>query len=421
MANVGLIAVKASTYDEMGAGMGNGTSDERSDGMSDHMRKGTLPPKRTASWRSLVTIALAIPILVVLSLFFYFRPTEKTATPQVAVVATGEYPPFSGEKLPEQGIASAIVGLAMKEVGYDTQIRFMPWPLVERSTQESGTNKGVRAAFPYAKTPEREKDFYFSDPIVDVETSVFYNPAKTPKITPETSIQDLGNYRRLPIAGYRYLPVVEKLPKLEQAAEDNIAAFKQLLNDPQVQLVVEATAVGNQVLANSFPRQRDQIQSLPAYTSELYLMATKRNPYNRELIIQFNKALATISPDQRQEITDKVLTQLDEQNRVFLRAFDSSGYLQGYFAVGERLDSNSNSPDKSVRLPQGTQAIVEAWPATYLNAVAASDSINRASDSASDSSSDNAKESVDWVKVRILNGPLREEILYIDARAIELP
>ena len=109
----------------------------------------------------------------------YFQPVERTSNSQLAIVATGEYPPFSGEQLQDEGIASAIVSLGMREIGYDCEIRFMPWPLVDTSAKESSTNQGVRAAFPYVKTAEREKAFYFSEPILEVETSVFYNKSKT--------------------------------------------------------------------------------------------------------------------------------------------------------------------------------------------------------------------------------------------------
>lgn len=366
------------------------------------MRSHKLNPTGKADWRAVFTIVLAVPILLVLFLFLYFRPAEQTATSPTVVLATGEYPPFSGETLQDNGIASAIVTSVMREIGYESEIRFLPWPLADKNTKESETNQGVRAAFPYAKTPQREKDFYFSEPILAVETSVFYNPAHTPKITPQTGLDQLSSYKLLPIEGYRYLPAVEKLPQLKTPAEDNIAAFKQLINDPQVQLVAEATAVGNQVLAEHFPRQRYQIQSLPAVKNPLYLIASKRNPSNRELILKFNEALATVTDDQRQAIESAVLTQLDEQNRVLLNAFEASGYINGYFiADGQPGDK------PPVRLPKGTRAIVEKWPDAYLNAVG--------------SAGANDATATAWSTVRILNGPLRQEILYVDSRVIELP
>lgn len=58
-----------------------------------------------------------------------------------------------------------------------------------------------------------------------------------------------------------------------------------------------------------------------------------------------------------------------------------------------------------IRLPKGTRAIVNQWPKEYLNALETPPTDNQTV----------------WVKVRILNGPLREEILYVDSRAVELP
>lgn len=363
------------------------------------MQKSQLTPTRKADWRSVMTLALGLPILVLLLVLLYFRPVEQTAL-QSAIIATGEYPPFSGEQLKDNGIAAAIVSKAMKEIGYEIEIKFMPWPLATKATAESGTNQGVRAAFPYVKSPEREREFYFSDPILTVETSIFYNPAKTPQISAQTSLADLKDYHLLPIAGYRYLSAVEQLPKLNRVAENNVEAFKQLLNDPDTQLVAEATAVGSQVLSDTFPRQQQQIKFLPAFTSPLYLIASKRNPYSRSLILEFNKALAAIDEDQRREIESAVLTQINEQNQVLLNPFDGTGYLKGYFRAKD---------SQPVLLPQGTRALVEQWPGAYLNA--ASEPVSAGA----------APEKTTWVKVRILNGPLRQEILYVDGRAVELP
>ena len=362
------------------------------------MQKQRLTSTRRADWRSLITIALALPILLVLSLFFYFRPIEKTASLQSAVLASGEYAPFSSEQLEGYGIASAIVVQAMKEIGYESEIRFLPWPLVSESTKESATNQGIRGAFPFAKTADREKDFYFSDPVVEVETAIFYNAQKTPAIADMAEIGELGqDYSLLPIKGYQYLTAVENLPQLTAAAEDNVDAFTQLLENPQAHLVAEAQAVGEQVLAESFPRQRQYIKSISAYTSPLYLIASKRNPYNRELILKFNQALAAIDAEERAAIAEAIVAQLDEQNQVLLNAFAASGYLYGYVAPGE----------ERLLLPKGTRAVVEQWPEAYLMASQQNQTVD--------------SDTVAWVKVKILNGPLRQESLYVDSRTVSLP
>ena len=111
---------------------------------------------------------------------------------------------------------------------------------------------------------KERKPSIFPEPILNVETSVFFNTDNTPGITSQTSLDQLSQYKLLPIEGYRYLPAVDALPKLSSSAEDNVSAFQQLIDNPQVQLVAEATAVGNQILAETLPRQRYQIKSLPA-------------------------------------------------------------------------------------------------------------------------------------------------------------
>ena len=79
-----------------------------------------------------------------------------------------------------------------------------------------------------------------------------------------------------------------------------------------------------------------------------------------------------------------------------LNAFDPSGYLNGYLATSAAPGSGDR-----IRLPKGTRATVSEWPNAYLNPT--------------------SDDSANWVTVKILNGPMREEILYVDSRAVELP
>lgn len=76
-------------------------------------------------------------------------------------LATGEYPPFVSEQLPEGGVTAVIVRAAFKTQGFDTQYAFLPW---KRGMLETASSK-FAGTFPYLKTPERETEFLYSRPI----------------------------------------------------------------------------------------------------------------------------------------------------------------------------------------------------------------------------------------------------------------
>lgn len=95
--------------------------------------------------------------------------TTAASAGMIQLVTGNNYPPFTDEKLPRRGMITEIVELAFQKVGYETTIAFRPW---KRGYEE--TKKGVFVGtFPYIKTEERLKDFYYSQAINTVYTRVF--------------------------------------------------------------------------------------------------------------------------------------------------------------------------------------------------------------------------------------------------------
>jgi polar amino acid transport system substrate-binding protein len=77
---------------------------------------------------------------------------------QVVDLATGEYPPFVGQKEPEQGVLSAIVAAALETQGLTAKLTFLPWKRASAETLQGN----FAATFPYTKNQERMNAFYFS-------------------------------------------------------------------------------------------------------------------------------------------------------------------------------------------------------------------------------------------------------------------
>ncbi|OHX14093.1 hypothetical protein BI347_11670 [Chromobacterium sphagni] len=77
-------------------------------------------------------------------------------------LASGEFPPYSSEKLPQGGISAAIVREAFLAAGMAApRIAFLPW---KRGYSETEQNR-FAASFPYARDANREKQFLFSTPL----------------------------------------------------------------------------------------------------------------------------------------------------------------------------------------------------------------------------------------------------------------
>lgn len=78
------------------------------------------------------------------------------------VLASLEWPPYTGAALLHQGATSAVVRAAFKAVGYDVEIRFLPW---NRAVEAARFDDEVVAYFPEYPNEIRGKDFLCSNRI----------------------------------------------------------------------------------------------------------------------------------------------------------------------------------------------------------------------------------------------------------------
>ena len=361
-------------------------------------------PKNFDYWFSLITLGFTVPILVMLLVFFRLR-SEGSQTLTPISITTGEWSPYSGEDLKEYGVASAIVTEVLKKIGYQSKFQFLPWEQAEEAARLGQTNQQIRATFPWRKTEERERSFYYSDPIIKISLSAFYHAERTPELKKIPNSSQLSNqqlpYKFLAIKSYSYPKEIDRQKLDTIPAEDNIDAFRQLLTNPQIKLVLESTEVGQEILRKHFSLQQAKIRTTPElYVNELHLLASRRNPHNRKFINQFNQALRQMRDDgSLASLEAEITAKIDAMRMVQLLPFTSDSYLNGY------LKPDGQQP---ILLPRGTQAVVEAWSLPYLTSY----------DSSAQSREDFGKKNL--IKVRILNGPLSQKVLYVDGRNIYL-
>lgn len=105
------------------------------------------------------------PIFVILCLFL-FSNAEAT----VFKIITGEYAPYSGEKLHKGGMTTQIVDAVFKELKKDIHFEFVPWKRALIMVH----NNPFSASYPWSKGGEgREDDLYFSESIHEFRISYY--------------------------------------------------------------------------------------------------------------------------------------------------------------------------------------------------------------------------------------------------------
>ena len=175
----------------------------------------------------MVSLILAL-LLVFVTIYLSVIQPVKTSKP--IKIVSGEWAPFTGENLANNGIATLIVSSVMEQLGYVPKYEFIPWPLAQSRAESSQRNDNIRAIYPYIKTAEREKRFYFSEGIVNIAFGIFYHSVNNPDGANITSHQILSNHQLLAFEGYEYdVEITQYLPTQPCYLKDPIEGFEQLI------------------------------------------------------------------------------------------------------------------------------------------------------------------------------------------------
>lgn len=198
-------------------------------------------------------------------------------------------PPFVGKDLPQKGAMSDVVVKAFKELKIPVEIDFRPWARGYSETKENvffGT-------FPYVKTPEREKDFYFSTPIYVVKPKLFI---RSDLIT-KNKLSDLVALKDLrlcsPIGFAVNKDLIEKFPHLEKNHLEplDLASCAHMLLQKRADYFIVNTDQGRAALKKVNIEKEIQIIDLGLRTNEYYLIVSKNNKNALGVLKLFNSEI----------------------------------------------------------------------------------------------------------------------------------
>lgn len=100
----------------------------------------------------------------------YKEIREISSNPKVVSVAVGEFIPSYSEYSYKYGYVSHIIQEAFKYTGYKVVFTFLPWKRAYNMTVKGNYDScGM-----WYKTPEREKEIIFSDPVELTTVNIFY-------------------------------------------------------------------------------------------------------------------------------------------------------------------------------------------------------------------------------------------------------
>jgi polar amino acid transport system substrate-binding protein len=233
---------------------------------------------------SLKGLGLLLALLIIPSLLH----TQETIR-----ITNGEWPPYLCETLEEGGVTSHITREAFALEGINVQYGWFPWARALANVR----NGDWDASLGWAKTPEREKDFLFSDSVLEGKI-VFFHLKDYP--FDWKTLEDLRELRIGAVISHRYNDDFIEAERSGKIIVDRVSSEQQNLSkllSGRIDVFICNVDVGYAVLNKYFPSsESDRItfHAVPFEMNQLRLAFSRKNKKNEKFLKQFNRGLQAL-------------------------------------------------------------------------------------------------------------------------------
>ncbi|WP_420389264.1 substrate-binding periplasmic protein [Marinobacter sp.] len=205
-------------------------------------------------------------------------------------ISVGDWPPFFVASEPGQGTVARLVRDIFAAEGYEVTFHFLPW---KRAYREAANGKHDATAI-WMYTADRQKDFLYSEPVMNERFVLFYR-----KDTPIewNRMQDLANLKLGGSIGYSYGPefdnaIANDILNVEWVASTELN-FRRLLFG-RIDAFPEEINVGYYILRRETdPQETGRIthHPEPILENQSFLLFPANEPETQTLREVFNRRL----------------------------------------------------------------------------------------------------------------------------------
>ncbi len=209
---------------------------------------------------------------------------------EIIRIATGEFPPYSSEKLRYYGLVSRIVTEAFALQGIKVEYGFFPW---RRAFMYTRIGNWDASSFWYYHV-DREKDFYHSDLIIQIKEVFFHLKSYKFDWNKWSDLKELNIGTTI---GYTVTKILEENKKigkfnLEKVPSDQMNLRKLLIG--RIKLFPVSPEVAYSLLNRDFtPSEAMQLtyHPKPIHVGKSCLLFVKTIQRNKRMLTLFNKGL----------------------------------------------------------------------------------------------------------------------------------
>ncbi|MGB8981981.1 MAG: transporter substrate-binding domain-containing protein [Anaerolineales bacterium] len=217
----------------------------------------------------------------------------------VVLIATGEWAPFSGVDLYENGFVLHVIREAYARQGIEVRYEFLPWERTYQAVLAEGSTYTASAY--WYRSSEREAECFYSEALNDEQMVFFFRKDKP--LQNWGAYTDLDAFRIGTSQGITYPDdftqlVAQGTVKAEEANDDE-TNFKKLLAG-RIDLFPTTTVAGYELLRSKFtPAEIEQLDyhPKPLMVTTGHLLFARNNPMAEENLRIFNEGLAKLKSD----------------------------------------------------------------------------------------------------------------------------
>lgn len=223
-------------------------------------------------------------ILVLIACVFLLPHSSMGRTP--LKLATLDWEPYIGEKLPGQGYVAQLVELAFANSEYDVELSFFPWARTVHMADEGG----YAGYLPEYYSEEVAEDFFFSDPFPGGELTFFKRKSDTISYS---TLRDLQPYTIGVVRGYVNTAEFDEATYLKKKeANDDLQNLRKLLGN-RIDLIVADKYVALYLLRTYLSESMEDVDYIapPLDQKQLYLCISKKYPNAQNILASFNDGL----------------------------------------------------------------------------------------------------------------------------------
>ncbi len=222
-----------------------------------------------------------------------------TATAETTLrVSVGNWEPYIGQDLPDEGMAAVILRESFANAGYEVELDFLPWKRAFGEAQEGHYD----ASYLWADREERRELFYYSIPVI-VTTNVFFYRRNSN--FDWDGYDDLGQYNIGGVLGYQYskdwVDAVDSRKFHPIMINSDKIGF-DMLKVGRLDAFPASYLVGLDILRSDFSEQQRQdilVHRRKITVHGLHLIVAKTIPNALEIVADFNRGYTRLAKDGR--------------------------------------------------------------------------------------------------------------------------